>query len=205
MDKIKKIRQEIEQLKETHERNLDKPMERGRIGYAHGCVDCCDRVLSFIDSLSEETGEGLEKEIEHYYYDNFAFISSAHTPTMDIVSDIANHFYELGQRDAANKFDEIEYNRQRAGQEMLDKTLVVAAEESAISQYSMSEIDEELDVVHSRILHEIGFKAGAKWMAGQGVTLKVTDDTTWGEVNDFIHRNCDGVKEIQIRKKEESK
>ena len=152
-----------------------------------------------------ETGEGLEKEIEHYYYDNFAFISSAHTPTMDIVSDIANHFYELGQRDAANKFDEIEYNRQRAGQEMLDKTLVVAAEESAISQYSMSEIDEELDVVHSRILHEIGFKAGAKWMAGQGVTLKVTDDTTWGEVNDFIHRNCDGVKEIQIRKKEESK
>lgn len=49
------------------------------------------------------------------------------------------------------------------------------------------------------------FKAGAKWMAGQGVTLKVTDDTTWGEVNDFIHRNCDGVKEIQIRKKEENK
>ena len=49
------------------------------------------------------------------------------------------------------------------------------------------------------------FLAGATWMAGQGVTLKVTDDTTWGEVNDFIHRNCDGVKEIQIRKKEESK
>lgn len=45
------------------------------------------------------------------------------------------------------------------------------------------------------------FKAGVEWMAGQGVTLKVTDDTTWGEVNDFIHRNCDSVKEIQIRKK----
>lgn len=45
------------------------------------------------------------------------------------------------------------------------------------------------------------FKAGAEWMAKQGATLKVTDDTTWGEVNDFIHRNCDGAKEIQIRKK----
>ena len=45
------------------------------------------------------------------------------------------------------------------------------------------------------------FKAGAEWMAEQGATLKVTDDTTWGEVNDYIHRNCDGAKEIQIRKK----
>lgn len=49
-----KIRAEIERIQETHERNLDKPMERGRIGYAHGCVDCCDRLLAFIDSLPEE-------------------------------------------------------------------------------------------------------------------------------------------------------
>lgn len=40
--------------------------------------------------------EDLENEIEKYYYDNFAFISSADTPTKDIVSDIATHFYELG-------------------------------------------------------------------------------------------------------------
>ena len=46
-----KIIAEIERIKEIHERNLDKPMERGRIGYAHGCVDCCDRIFSFIDSL----------------------------------------------------------------------------------------------------------------------------------------------------------
>lgn len=49
-----RLRAEIERLKETHERNLDKPMERGRIGYAHGCIDCCDRILSFIDSLQQE-------------------------------------------------------------------------------------------------------------------------------------------------------
>ena len=54
-EQIKAIRNEIERLKETHERNLKKPMERGRIGFAHGVVECCDRILSFIDSLPEET------------------------------------------------------------------------------------------------------------------------------------------------------
>lgn len=65
----------------------------------------------------EQPEVNLEKEIEKYYYDNFAFISSAHTPTKDIVSDIATHFYERGQKNAANKFDEIEYNRQKAEEE----------------------------------------------------------------------------------------
>lgn len=34
----------------------------------------------------------LEKEIEKYYYDNFAFISSVHIPTLDILTAIAKHF-----------------------------------------------------------------------------------------------------------------
>ena len=46
----------------------------------------------------EQPEVDLASEIEKYYYDNFAFISSAHTPTKDIVSDIATHFYELEQR-----------------------------------------------------------------------------------------------------------
>lgn len=54
MTDIEKIRAEIERLQEIHERNLKKPMERGRIGYAHGVVACCDRILSFINSLPEE-------------------------------------------------------------------------------------------------------------------------------------------------------
>ena len=55
MNTIDKIRAEIKRLEEIHERNLKKPMERGRIGFAHGVVECCDRILSFIDSLPEET------------------------------------------------------------------------------------------------------------------------------------------------------
>lgn len=54
MNTIEAIRNEIKRLEEIHERNLKKPMERGRIGFAHGVVECCDRILSFIDSLPEE-------------------------------------------------------------------------------------------------------------------------------------------------------
>lgn len=36
----------------------------------------------------------LEKEIEKYYYDNFAFKSSVHIPTLDILTAIAKHFVE---------------------------------------------------------------------------------------------------------------
>ena len=52
---------------------------------------------NFINSLQQERpGVNLEKEIEKYYYDRFAFISSAHNPTLNILTDIANYFYELG-------------------------------------------------------------------------------------------------------------
>ena len=35
-------------------------------------------------------------------------------PTYDELFGFARYFFELGQKDAANKYDEIEYNRQRA-------------------------------------------------------------------------------------------
>lgn len=46
-----------------------------------------------------------------------------------------------------------------------------------------------------------GFKAGAELMAGQGVSMQITDDTEWEEVDSFIHKNVDGCSIIQIRKK----
>lgn len=77
-----------------------------------------------------------------------------------------------------------------------DKSLEEAAEEYASDYPAYND---------EQAIAKYAFKRGAEWMAGQEVTLKVTDNTTWGEVNDFIHRNCDGAKEIQIRNKEESK
>lgn len=46
-----------------------------------------------------------------------------------------------------------------------------------------------------------GFKAGAEWMAEQGVSMQITDDTEWEEVDSFIHKNVEGGSIIQIRKK----
>ena len=66
MNTIDKIRAEIKRLEETHEGNLNKPMERGRIGYAHGVVACCDKILSFIDSLPEEPDKSLEEAVEKH-------------------------------------------------------------------------------------------------------------------------------------------
>lgn len=44
----------------------------------------------------------------------------------------------------------------------------------------------------------------AKWMAEQGASMEITDETEWADVDTFVHRNCDGDKVIvQIRKEEE--
>lgn len=73
MNTIEAIRNEIKRLEEIHERNLDKPMERGRIGYAHGVVACCDRILSFIDSLPEEKPSEDLKEVAEEWAENEAY------------------------------------------------------------------------------------------------------------------------------------
>ena len=62
-EQIKKIKEEIERLKAIHESNLDKAMERGRIGHAHGYIDCCEELLSFIDSLEQEQIEEISPKL----------------------------------------------------------------------------------------------------------------------------------------------
>lgn len=212
MDKIAKIRQEIEK-----ERKILEDTRRGCGLTEYGCgrLDA----FRFIDSIINSPQVDLEVEIEKYYYDNFAFISSAHTPTKDIVSDIATHFYELGQRRVAEMYDEVEYSRQRAEEEMSDKTLVEAAEEYGRKEYShaIHFWDEGLSKKKPEVMKEDfvdSFKAGAKWMAGQGVSWedKMTyydgfllygkDERAFTMEGNFN----EGDKVIvQIRKKEESK
>lgn len=60
----------------------------------------------------EQSEVDLEKHIEQTYHDG----SVADTDDMDHVTyeNIARYFFELGQRKAAEMYDEIEYNRQRA-------------------------------------------------------------------------------------------
>ena len=65
-EQIKAIRAEIKRLQKTHEGNLNKPMERGRIGYAHGVVACCDKILSFIDSIEKQPEAEICPRCKYY-------------------------------------------------------------------------------------------------------------------------------------------
>ena len=77
-------------------------------------------ILSFIDTLESEKPEvDLEKEIEisirllnglHTLEDNKSWYKGRY----EELKELARHFYDLGRRRTAERYDEIEYNRQRA-------------------------------------------------------------------------------------------
>ena len=112
------------------------------------------------------TNEELIEEVKRYYSDNFDYISSDQ-PTLSILTNIAGHFAEWGYLRAAEKYNEIEYNRQRA-EESVPNDLEDAA-------HSYSESDEPLyspghrfhwddDALFGKQI-ETTFIAGAKWQA----------------------------------------
>ena len=94
----------------------------------------------------------LNEEVKRYYSENFAYISSDQ-PTLSILTNIARHFYELGCRRAAEKYNEIEYNRQRA-EESVPNDL-----EEAANNYA-SVTDPEAHGID--FIREV-FIAGAEW------------------------------------------
>lgn len=58
--------------------------------YSQGCVDSMRKVLLFLDTLEVKEVD-LEKEIDHYFQDNWPFEEEM----CDMVK-FAKHFYELG-------------------------------------------------------------------------------------------------------------
>lgn len=88
MDKIEKIKAEIERLIE---------MNKTKNGFPAGTmcavrIETYENLLSFINSLPEEQPSGdLVKEVQRYYFDNFDYISSDQ-PTLSILTNIARHF-----------------------------------------------------------------------------------------------------------------
>ena len=137
----------------------------------------------------------LEREAVQFCFDKGLNLNPYEAKT------VARHFYELGQKDAANKYDEIEYNRQRAEEETLGKTLDEAVTE---------QMEEDGDVDHfvRKGIDEIALKyakLGAKWMAGQGVTTDgiVCTDLLMIDVPDESLSDFSNSEEVivQIRKK----
>lgn len=77
-----------------------------------------------------------------------------------------------------------------------------AARKAAVAPFNFDLDEEHLYEYPYLPIAEQKFKEGAEWMAGQGASMIITDETEWAEVDVFVHRNCDGAGIIQIRKKD---
>lgn len=83
------------------------------------CLECVFPELR--ESEKPMNQEGLKEEINRTYHDG----SVADTSDMDHVTyeNIAEYFYDLGCRRTAEKFGEIEYNRQMAKEQMMEEAV----------------------------------------------------------------------------------
>ena len=104
---IEQIKAEIERLYGENHDHADR--------WDMGFDSACEKMLDFIDSLESEkpmNQERLDDNIKHYIED--CGWGKDSTIPVSFVRQIASHFYDLGCRRTAEKYDEIEYNRQRA-------------------------------------------------------------------------------------------
>ena len=103
---IQAIKAEAERLNGENHNHAD----RWDMGYDAAC----EKILDFLDSLESEkpmNQDGLEKEYEDYVVKDPCFSKLVNRNAGLVV---ARHFFDLGCRRTAEKYDEIEYNRQRA-------------------------------------------------------------------------------------------
>ena len=72
----------------------------------------------------------------------------------------------------------------------LPSNLDEVAEKTMSEPYAFVGIPDEYlsESVYSRELMIAMFKAGAEWMAKQGVSMEVVEGTLWSEIDNFIHR-----------------
>ncbi len=105
----------------------------------------------------------LEKEIERYLLGNADFLIKE--GSKNVVQAIAHYFYDLGCRRTAEKYDELEYNRQRA-EESVPADLEEAAWEYAPDLPSYN-IGGGYLPPQSRNDLRTAFKDGAEWQKEQ--------------------------------------
>lgn len=202
---IEQIKTKIEDwLREYAE---DSQFELGkRYGYK--------RLLSFLSTLESEkpiNQERLDENIKHYIED--CGWEKDSTIPVSFARQIASHFYDLGCRRTAEKYDEIEYNRQRA-EESVPNDLEEAAGEyekkHTYQRYDGGGFTPEYDATLAE-----SFIAGAKWdrehVMKEAVEGEVMDFCFVREVNysraaiEFVKipRLQEGDKVIVIVKKED--
>ena len=153
---LAKIKAEIERLY-----NGEAPKHDQQCNFDDGYFTGIDTIAQFIDTLESEkpiNQERLDENIKHYIED--CGWEKDSTIPVSFVRQIASHFYDLGCRRTAEKYDEIEYNRQRA-EESVPKDLEEAANESWQNGPDKGIYDEYSP------FYKDGFIAGAKWQKEQ--------------------------------------
>lgn len=92
MDKIARIRQEIERLKKYYAECGYPGMGEYEQGNKQGRLDTLDNILSFLDTLSEEPDKSLEEEMEEFF-ETMPVLE--HENIFDVTfQNIARHFAE---------------------------------------------------------------------------------------------------------------
>ena len=124
-----------------------------------------DKILSFLSTIKSEkpiNQERLDENIKHYIED--CGWEKDSTIPVSFVRQIASHFYDLGCRRTAEKYDEIEYNRQRAEESVPNDLEDAAIEYSAIGY---SPFDDPYEKHQEFECSKFAFISGAKWQKEQ--------------------------------------
>ena len=160
----------IEKIKAEIQRML---IELGR-GYDEcdwGQIAAYEHLLTFISTLESEKPMNLDFEQE--LYNRFGMVKD-----FTLGMRIAQAFYELGCTRTAEKYDEIEYNRQRA-EESVPNDLEAAARKSAIAPFNLDVDEEHLYEYPYLPIAEQKFIEGAKWKKEQ-MMKEAVEGTVYG-------------------------
>jgi hypothetical protein len=93
MEIIEKIRKEIERRREIYADTIDKVDDIADKSFYSGLSGCFTELLSFLDSLQEETPTDLEEEIVEYW----KVMGWSKSISLGKFKVIARYFYGLGQ------------------------------------------------------------------------------------------------------------
>lgn len=185
---IATIRTEIERQNEYSQRMSDNSFNSNMRNFYDGASDLCNTLLSFLSTLESEKPMNQEEiDLKKELHDFIMEFGPAAT-----FDKCASRFYELGCRRTAEKYDEIEYNRQMAEERQMEKEIPNDLEEAA-EEYSFNIpsklfhlLSEEQQILWKKEIEQ-AYLAGAKWQAEQDKeTIELAEDHAYlaGAVNE---------------------
>lgn len=149
-----KLIAEIERLKSLH-----SPIPFGdnyEVGYSDGYQDCCDNILAFLDSLSQQPVKGLLEEVDRFWANEFKYHVNS-LPTISVVQRIARHFAEWQKKQDQETIELAKDHAMLAGMNKMEQQMMEKAYDTVM------QFDELDDLVPTfKDMQKFGFKVGDK-------------------------------------------